>query len=204
MNEIDKMTEKKQMRKLYLAERAGIDSEYRSKANKAICAALSALSMVKDAECIAAYISDGTEVDLNEFLAGCENTDKRIFLPRYCPTCESGYEMVEINDLSLDLVPGKYGLMEPVQKLPAATAGQIENMLFLVPGVAFDDSGARLGRGKGIYDRLLSKANGLSIGVFYDCQRAEKIPAGNHDQSLGMIVTEKVILNLKNQLGRND
>ena len=41
--------------------------------------------MVKDAECIAAYISDGTEVDLNEFLAGCENTDKRIFFTKILP-----------------------------------------------------------------------------------------------------------------------
>jgi 5-formyltetrahydrofolate cyclo-ligase len=204
MNEIDRITEKKRMREFYLSERAGMDPEYRSRADKAVCAALSALSMVKDAECIAAYISDGTEVDLREFLDGCEDTDKKIFLPRYCPACEAGYELVEINDLSLDLVPGKYGLMEPVQSLPAATAGQIDNMLFLVPGVAFDDSGARLGRGKGIYDRLLSKTNSLSIGIFYDCQRAEEIPAGDHDQSLDMIVTEKVILNLKNQLGRND
>jgi 5-formyltetrahydrofolate cyclo-ligase len=146
---------------------------------------------------MAAYISDGMEVDLSEFLAECENTDKRIFLPRYSPASEAGYEMVEIADLSL-LVPGKYGLTEPSQKLPAATAGQIKNMLYLVPGVAFDNSGARLGRGKGVYDRLLGVPRGLAVGVFYDCQRAEKIPAGEHDQSLDMIVTEKKILNLKN------
>ncbi|MBU8902508.1 MAG: hypothetical protein KOO69_07195, partial [Victivallales bacterium] len=90
-----------------------------------------------------------------------------------------------------------YGLMEPEQKLPTATARQINEMLWLVPGVAFDNTGARLGRGKGIYDRLLGDSNGLSIGVFYECQRADKIPVGEHDQSLDMLVTEKTIINLK-------
>jgi 5-formyltetrahydrofolate cyclo-ligase len=128
----------------------------------------------------------------------CEKIDKRIFLPRYSTSPGVGYEMVEIDDLSQDLVPGKYGLMEPSQKLPAASAEQINDMLWLVPGVAFDKTGARLGRGKGIYDRLLKKSNGLSIGIFYECQRADKVPSGEHDQKLDMIVTEKVIINLKN------
>jgi len=190
--------EKSKMRKHYLAERAALDANSRVIADSAICSALCALSMFKTAENIAAYVSDGTEVDLETLFLECEKAEKKVFLPRYSASSEAAYEMVEINNLSLDLVPGKYGLMEPAQKLPAATAGQINEMLWLVPGVAFDNTGARLGRGKGIYDRLLSNSNGLSIGVFYECQRSDKIPAGEHDQSLDMIVTEKMIINLKN------
>ncbi|MDD5597766.1 MAG: 5-formyltetrahydrofolate cyclo-ligase [Victivallaceae bacterium] len=189
---------KKDMRKRFFAKRATLDAEYRKAADAAICAAVGALSMVKNAECIAAYMSDGTEVDLTAFMLECEKADKRIFLPRYSASPGVGYEMVEIDDLSQDLVTGKYGLPEPSQKLPAASAEQINNMLWLVPGVAFDKIGARLGRGKGIYDRLLKNSNGLSIGIFYECQRADKVPAGEHDQKLDMIVTEKVIINLKN------
>jgi 5-formyltetrahydrofolate cyclo-ligase len=189
---------KKDMRKRFFAERMALDAEYRKMADAAICAAVGALSMIKDAECIAAYVSDGTEVDLTAFMFECEKADKRIFLPRSSASPGGGYEMVEIEDLSQDLVPGKYGLMEPAPKLAAASAGQINDLLWLVPGVAFDKTGARLGRGKGIYDRLLKNSNGLSIGIFYECQRADKVPADEHDQKLDMIVTEKVIINLKN------
>lgn len=188
---------KNKMRKHYLAERRALDADLRVSADSAVCAALCALSMFKKAECVAAYISDGTEVDLTALLLECKKAKKKVFLPRYSASSDAVYEMVEIKDLSLNLVHGKYGLMEPEQKLPTATAGQINEMLWLVPGVAFDNTGARLGRGKGIYDRLLSNSSGLSIGVFYECQRADKIPVGKHDQSLDMLVTEKTIINLK-------
>ena len=188
---------KNKMRKHYLAERKALDADSRVAANSTICAALKSLAELKTAKNIAGYVSDGTEVDLKNLLLECRRANKKVFLPRYTASSEAAYEMVEINDLSLDLVPGKYGLMEPGQQLPAADAGQINEMLWLVPGVAFDNTGARLGRGKGIYDRLLASSSGLSIGIFYQCQEADKIPAGEHDQSLDMIITEKMIINLK-------
>jgi 5-formyltetrahydrofolate cyclo-ligase len=190
--------EKKRLRQKYLAERKALDCDSRKKADDAICGALSSLPEIEAAECIAAYVSDGTEVDLHAFMQKCIESRKKVFLPRYSNASAVGYEMVEIIDLSLDLVPGKYGLMEPGQKLPAASAGQIDNMLWLVPGVAFDSTGARLGRGKGIYDRLLGNSNGLSIGIFYSCQKTDRIPAGEHDQNLDMIITEKMIIDLRN------
>ena len=189
--------EKNKMRKHYLAERKGLDADLRASADLAICTALESLAELKTAENIAGYVSDGTEVDLKALLLECKKANKKVFLPRYSASSGAVYEMVEINDLSLDLVLGKYGLMEPVQTLPAATARQIDEMLWLVPGVAFDNTGARLGRGKGIYDRLLDNSSALSIGIFYQCQEADKIPAGEHDQSLDMIVTEKMIIKLK-------
>ena len=189
--------EKNKMRKHYLAERKGLDADLRASADLAICTALESLAELKTAENIAGYVSDGTEVDLKALLLECKKANKKVFLPRYSASSGAVYEMVEINDLSLDLVLGKYGLMEPVQTLPAATARQIDEMLWLVPGVAFDITGARLGRGKGIYDRLLDNSSALSIGIFYQCQEADKIPAGEHDQSLDMIVTEKMIIKLK-------
>ena len=191
------INEKSEMRKHYLAERAALNPDFRAAADSAICARLKNLSELKATESIAAYVSDGTEVDLSAFLLECRQADKKVFLPRYSSSSDAGYEMVEINDLSLDLVPGKYGLMEPGQQLPAATAGQINEMLWLVPGVAFDNTGVRLGRGKGIYDRLLGNSDGLSIGIFYECQKSDKVPAGKYDQNLDIIVTEKMIINLK-------
>ena len=190
-------TAKQKMRRHYLAERAALTVASRTTADTAICAKLNALPELKKAERIAAYVSDGTEVDLTALLLECRKAGKKVFLPRYSASANAGYEMVEINNLSQDLVPGKYGLMEPEPELPATPAGQIENMLWLVPGVAFDTTGARLGRGKGIYDRLLSEFGGLSIGIFYECQKADKVPAGEHDKNLDMVVTEKMIIKVE-------
>ena len=101
--------------------------------------------------------------------------------------------MVQIHDRLNDLVIGKYGIAEPSMDLAAAGRQEYECMLYLVPGVAFDNRCQRLGRGKGFYDRLLLNAE-FSMGIFYECQRFEgEIPSEPHDIKLDMIVTEKQI-----------
>jgi 5-formyltetrahydrofolate cyclo-ligase len=61
--------------------------------------------------------------------------------------------------------------------------------LVLVPGMAFDLHGDRLGRGRGFYDRLLAEASGVKCGVGYDFQLLEKIPAEPHDAKVDFIFT---------------
>jgi 5-formyltetrahydrofolate cyclo-ligase len=67
-----------------------------------------------------------------------------------------------------------------------------------VPAVAYDSDGNRLGRGKGFYDRLLSRCRAIKIGVAYDFQLVEEIAAEPHDVKVDMIVTEKRMITLKN------
>ena len=66
--------------------------------------------------------------------------------------------------------------------------------LFLVPGVAFDKSGNRLGYGKGYYDQLLHNTTGLKIGICFDCQVVDAIPNETHDIKMDIIVTESRII----------
>jgi 5-formyltetrahydrofolate cyclo-ligase len=92
-----------------------------------------------------------------------------------------------LNHLATDIVAGKFGVREP-----AATCAEIafdKFDLVLVPGMAFDLSGNRLGRGKGFYDRLLAEASGVKCGVGYDFQLLEKIPAEAHDAKVDFIFT---------------
>jgi 5-formyltetrahydrofolate cyclo-ligase len=105
--------------------------------------------------------------------------------------------MVEIKDMRNGLVPGKYGIMEPAQSLKAAPEDVLDTLLWLVPGVAFDLKGSRLGRGKSVYDRLLSKSSGIRIGIFYQCQENTLVPAEAHDCPLDMIVTEAGVSRFK-------
>lgn len=70
---------------------------------------------------------------------------------------------------------------------------------FLVPGVAFSVSGARLGRGKGFYDRYFSKNDGLKIGLAWSEQVLDEIPVEAHDSHMDFIITEKFCWNVKQQ-----
>ncbi len=90
-----------------------------------------------------------------------------------------------------DLVPERYGVLAPPPGQESVALG--ENDLLLVPGVAFDLRGGRLGRGGGYYDRVLGeigKGGPLSLGVGFEFQLVEEVPREPHDQALDALVTE--------------
>ena len=92
-----------------------------------------------------------------------------------------------LNHLATDIVTGKFGVREPAATCEEISLNQFD--LVLVPGMAFDLNGARLGRGKGFYDRLLAEASGVKCGVAYDFQLQEKIPTEPHDARVEFILT---------------
>ena len=107
------------------------------------------------------------------------------------PDTDSGYEMVEVKDLNSDLVAGKYNIPEPDKSLMAISPEEYDRYIWLIPGVAFDTNGVRLGRGKGVYDRLLGSKQILVIGVFYEYQKFDSVPFEPHDRKIDIAVTEK-------------
>lgn len=148
---------------------------------------------------IAAYATDGTEPDLTLFLKNAVLNGKKVCLPRW--KSDSEYDMAYVDE-TFSLVMGKWNIPEPggdAEKVPAEV---LKDALFLVPGVAFDENGGRLGRGKGIYDRMLGVLRGISIGVFYECQKCGKVPLEEHDRLLDLIVTEKQVYRHNNCAGR--
>jgi 5-formyltetrahydrofolate cyclo-ligase len=96
------------------------------------------------------------------------------------------YGAKEIKNLATDIVTGKFGVREPVSTCAEIPLDKFD--LVLVPGLAFDLQGNRLGRGRGFYDRLLEKASGVKCGVGYDFQLLEKIPAESHDAKVNFIL----------------
>jgi len=93
-----------------------------------------------------------------------------------------------------DLEPsGRYGIREPLEICPVVEVGDID--LALVPGLAWDRSGHRLGRGAGYYDRLLGSPEwrGFRCGLFFAAQEVDSIPADPWDAPLDAIVTEEEI-----------
>ena len=97
------------------------------------------------------------------------------------------YSARQIQNLAVDISIGKFGIREPVSSCPEIPPEKFD--LILVPGVAFDWNGNRLGRGRGFYDRLLKQVSGLKCGVGYDFQLIGKIPVEPHDAKVNFVVT---------------
>ncbi|HEU4678202.1 MAG TPA: 5-formyltetrahydrofolate cyclo-ligase [Terrimicrobiaceae bacterium] len=109
--------------------------------------------------------------------------DKLIAYPRI-----DGDEMQFV--FSVDFEVGGHGVREPV----GGTVAEAPDVV-LVPGLAFDATGARLGRGKGFYDRwLAANPTSRSIGLCFKCQLLAGLPFEAHDARVGAIVTEDGIL----------
>ena len=89
---------------------------------------------------------------------------------------------------------GAFHILEPANGI-CCNPGKIE--LIVVPAIAFDRKGNRIGRGKGYYDRLLKKASCPKIGVGYHFQLFDEIPAEPHDVPMNAIVTDTDILQIK-------
>jgi 5-formyltetrahydrofolate cyclo-ligase len=188
---------KQGVRKEFLRRRSSLDPDYRKQADQRICAKLIQIPEIVAAKALGAFVSDGTEPDLSVFIEHGLQAGIKIYLPRSVKDDGRRYEMVEIKDMRNDLVPAKYGIMEPAQSLKAASEDVLKALIWLVPGVAFDSKGSRLGRGKGVYDRLLNKSSGTRIGIFYQCQANTVIPVEAHDCPLDMIITENGLSKFK-------
>ena len=97
------------------------------------------------------------------------------------------YSARQVADLAADIAIGKFGVREPATGCAVIPLEKFD--LVLVPGLAFDLSGNRLGRGKGFYDRLLLQTSGVKCGVCHDFQLLERIPTEPHDARLNFIFT---------------
>ena len=111
---------------------------------------------------------------------------KRVLLPRYQPEVDA-YSACEIHRSFKDLLPGRYSIPEPAPHCPPFLLKPLD--LLLVPGVAFDLLGRRLGRGRGYYDKMLATLSGVRCGVGFDEQIVSEIPVAPHDAYLNCILT---------------
>lgn len=107
-------------------------------------------------------------------------------LPRYIPH-KDVYEAAMVSNTDTDLIKGHFGVREPSPVCPSIPLNRLD--FILVPGVAFDSSGYRLGRGRGYYDRLLPMTQGLRCGVGYEQQIRSEIPVEPHDIHVDYIAT---------------
>ena len=101
-----------------------------------------------------------------------------------------------LEKLATDIVTGKFGVREPAASCAEISLNQFD--LVLVPGLAFDSRGNRLGSGQGFYDRILAAASGVKCGVGYDFQLLATIPTEPHDAQVNFILTPSRCVKRKN------
>jgi len=113
---------------------------------------------------------------------------KRLVCPRVNRPARR-LRLYQVDDPGSDLIPGSMGIPEPRHHLAAVSPEEID--WALVPGLAFDDRGFRIGRGAGYYDRLLPtlRPDAPRWALAYDCQWVESLPTEPHDQPLDGIVS---------------
>jgi 5-formyltetrahydrofolate cyclo-ligase len=164
----------------------GLSEAERRSGSRAACVRLMESNVFASARTILLYSALGDEIDLSGCIESSLKSGKRICFPRFFQ--ESGeYAPVEIQNFPTELAQGQFGIPEPALHCPRQSLKQLD--LVLVPGVAFDLVGRRLGRGKGYYDRLLADYDGMKCGVCFDQQVATELPEEPHDIRLNYLLT---------------
>lgn len=126
------------------------------------------------------------ELNIWALLTEAQAAGRTVALPRFDRSTQQ-YTAAVLSDLNTDLRPGWLGISEPHGDCPNLAMNRLD--LILVPGLAFDPCGRRLGRGKGYYDRLLADAPGMKCGVAFDEQVVSEVPVGPRDVRLNCILT---------------
>lgn len=176
---------KQTARRIAHARRASLSAEQRAERGAEIVRRTLDLPEVRQARTILAYVSIGPEVPTAELLSAILGRGVALLLPY---VAEDGALRAATVTSVDELEPGYRRIPEPRARLPV-DAGSAD--VIVVPGVAFDANGNRLGYGGGFYDRLLRAAPGpVRAGLAFDAQIADSVPADRHDERVDVVVTE--------------
>ena len=167
------------LRARLLAARTGLSAEERTAAGRLIRDALLSLPEVQMAGTVAAYYSVGTEPDTRGLVYALWKRGTYVLLPLLRPDGDLDWASYEGPD---SLVPGPRGLREPAE-LPRGADAVARADVVLVPALAVDRAGHRLGRGGGSFDRALARVGPLIpvIALLYDDELVGRVPVEPHD-----------------------
>ena len=186
---------KADLRLRMLARRSALAGSDASLASLAVAGNVFSLPAYRNAREIAAYLPIKNEVDAALVAERALADGKRLLLPRCRSDAPGLLDLGCVSCLS-DVVPGRFGILEPRQAVcrpPEAFAPDV----ILVPGLAFDRRGNRLGFGGGYYDRLLAlpmAAAAFVVGLGYAFQLVDHLPAEPWDRPVNAVVTDRQTL----------
>lgn len=147
------------------------------------------------AGCVACYQGQAGEVGTERIAARCRETGKRVCLPAWRDE-DGGYAFCAWEE-GEDLRPARWGIPQPACPRWLGAGDRID--LVLVPGVAFDRRGGRVGHGKGYYDALLRHPcaqQARRVGLAFDFQVVEQVPMEDHDVPMDAVAAEMGLLDM--------
>jgi 5-formyltetrahydrofolate cyclo-ligase len=188
------LEQKRALRHLMRTRRERLDAAERVGASRAAAQALAALPEFQAARTFSAFVPTRGEIDLSEAITARVDAGARLALPRVFPD-PPRMRFFAVTAES-PLVPGSFGILEPPADATEVAAAELD--VLLVPGLAFDTEGRRLGYGGGYYDETarrlrgaaLNPGRGFLVGVGFDFQLIPSCPAGEADVAIECVVTD--------------
>jgi 5-formyltetrahydrofolate cyclo-ligase len=192
MSDPGRNTAKEALRGEMRARLRAMSPELRAEASLVICELAANLPAFRTSRCVALFAPLPSEPDVHPLIEEAWAEGKRVVLPLMIKQAGVSkldwHEVVSWDDV---VVPGPFGLREP-DPLKCRRVPMAELECAFVPGMAFDGTGVRLGRGGGYYDSFLAQAPKTlpCVGLFFSAQKADTVPREAHDQALPRIITE--------------
>lgn len=186
-------SDKNQLRRRFRALRAGLPEGERRAIDAAIAGNVAGLPAFAGADGVFTYLSFGAEVDTRALIERAWGLGKTVALPRVVPgTRQMRWYAV---DSLAGLEHSSFGVEEPAADPAREVApADFRAPVALVPGLAFDREGYRLGYGGGFYDTFLPAFPGISMGLCRTAQLAERLPHDTHDVPVDLVVTEREVI----------
>lgn len=183
---------KELLRKRVLAAHTGLDRGRVEAGGQAILEKVLGLEAYRRAKLVHTYVSSKeNEVDTRALIGTCLAQGKRVAVPVVMPSAKTmGHALIDGLD---QLVVGPWGLAQPDPAAARWLPAKARIDLVVVPGLAFDRRGHRIGRGGGYYDRFLAQVQTVKIGLCYDELVLDCIPGEPHDVPVDMVVAETTI-----------
>jgi 5-formyltetrahydrofolate cyclo-ligase len=194
-NETTSVRDRKQyIRRSLRAVRRGLSEAERLARSRRVWERVAALACYQHARVVLGYMAFDHEVLTDGLMRRAMASGKQLVLPMVLGN-RQGMALHVIEELERDVAPGYCGILEPQPQRTRAVAPETLE-LALIPGVAFDLRGGRLGLGAGFYDRLLSQLpRGIPmVGLAFDFQVIPRLPLQPHDILLDAIVTESRVI----------
>ena len=184
---------KAELRRRLRAKRDSLSKEEREALDRRICAHILASSVYRRADTLLLYAPHGSEINLLALVRAAERDGKRVAFPK----CDTEHETMEFYYLEKGraLIPGAYGIPEP--PADARLCHPDEHTLCILPALAVDLSGNRLGYGKGYYDKYLEHFTGITMVALYAGFLQQGLPAEKHDRPVQYLCTEDRIGRLR-------
>ena len=181
---------KTEIRKTVLKRRRGLSASKKKQYELQMLNSLRTWDVFKEACIIHIFLSKADEPETSQIIELAWKSGKQIGVPCVLPDTLELFHS-QLNSFE-DLRPGALGVLEPSPERRTALTPESFDLV-IVPGVAFDRQGGRLGYGKGYYDRFLDQSHAFRLALAFDFQLLETVPTEIHDVPMDGILTENGI-----------